>query len=98
MFISRAPDLGKVSSFDGIRGVGVVLVVVHHAWAIAESISGYIDLLFVLSGFLITTLIFEDQRKTGDISLRNFYTRRGVRLLRDALNREEGALAMEGRP
>lgn len=81
VFISRAPDLGKVSSFDGIRGVGVILVVVHHAWAIAESISGYIDLFFVLSGFLITTLIFEEQRKTGDISLRSFYTRRGVRLL-----------------
>ncbi len=81
MFISRAPDIGKISSFDGIRGVGVILVVVHHAWAIAESISGYIDLFFVLSGFLITTLIFEEQRKSGDISLRNFYTRRGVRLL-----------------
>lgn len=81
VFISRAPDLGKVSSFDGIRGIGVVLVVVHHAWAIAESISGYIDLFFVLSGFLITTLIFEEQRKSGDISLRNFYARRGVRLL-----------------
>lgn len=80
-FISRAPDLGKVSSFDGIRGIGVVLVVVHHAWAIAESISGYIDLFFVLSGFLITTLIFEEQRSSGDVSLRNFYARRGVRLL-----------------
>lgn len=76
-----APALGKVTSFDGIRGVGVILVVVHHAWAISESFSGYIDLFFVLSGFLITTLIFEEQRSTGGVSLRNFYARRGLRLL-----------------
>ena len=80
-FESRAPKLGGVKAFDGIRGIGVWCVLLQHAYAIADSLSGYIDLFFVLSGFLITTLIFEEQRSTGDISLRNFYTRRGIRLL-----------------
>ena len=80
-FISRAPAMGSVSAFNGVRGIGVCLVLLQHAWAIADSISGYIDLFFVVSGFLITTLIFEEQRTTGDVSMRNFYARRGIRLL-----------------
>jgi len=80
-FNSRAPKLGAVKAFDGIRGVGVWLVLLQHAYAVADSLSGYIDLFFVLSGFLITTLIFEERRSTGDVSLRNFYARRGIRLL-----------------
>ncbi|MCO5317756.1 MAG: acyltransferase [Microthrixaceae bacterium] len=78
---SKAPPMGSVKPFDGIRGIGVWLVIIHHAWAISDSISGYIDLFFVLSGFLITTLIFEEKRSTGGVSLRNFYGRRGLRLL-----------------
>jgi peptidoglycan/LPS O-acetylase OafA/YrhL len=80
-FNSQAPPLGAVRAFDGVRGVGVWLVLLQHAWAVAESISGYIDLFFVVSGFLITTLIFEEKRSSGDVSLRNFYARRGIRLL-----------------
>jgi peptidoglycan/LPS O-acetylase OafA/YrhL len=80
-FESRAPRLGSVKPFDGIRGVGVWCVVLQHAYAVADSLSGYIDLFFVLSGFLITTLIFEERRSTGAMSLRNFYARRGIRLL-----------------
>jgi peptidoglycan/LPS O-acetylase OafA/YrhL len=80
-FESRAPRLGSVKPFDGIRGVGVWCVVLQHAYAVADSLSGYIDLFFVLSGFLITTLIFEEQRAVGAVSLRNFYARRGIRLL-----------------
>lgn len=80
-FVSRAPKLGSVKPFDGIRGIGVWCVLLQHAYAVADSLSGYIDLFFVLSGFLITTLIFEERRSTGDVSLRNFYARRGIRLL-----------------
>lgn len=80
-FESRAPRLGAVKPFDGIRGIGVWCVVLQHAYAVADSLSGYIDLFFVLSGFLITTLIFEERRSTGSMSLRNFYARRGIRLL-----------------
>lgn len=80
-FETSAEPLGQVRSFDGIRGIGVVVVVLQHAYAINDSISGYIDLFFVLSGFLITTLLLEEQRSHREISMRNFYGRRAIRLL-----------------
>jgi hypothetical protein len=40
-----------------------------------------VDLFYVLSGFLITTLLFEAREQGGCISLRAFYERRAVRLL-----------------
>ena len=39
-----------------------------------------VDMFFVLSGFLITTLLFEERAKRGAISLRDFYLRRVFRL------------------
>ena len=39
-----------------------------------------VDMFFVLSGFLITTLLFEERAKRGAISLRDFYLRRIFRL------------------
>jgi len=40
-----------------------------------------VDVFFVLSGFLITTLLVEEFQRTSRISLRSFYTRRALRLL-----------------
>jgi peptidoglycan/LPS O-acetylase OafA/YrhL len=39
-----------------------------------------VDLFFVLSGFLITSILLQEQRNTGSISLKNFYMRRVLRL------------------
>ena len=39
-----------------------------------------VDLFFILSGFLITTLLFEERAATGGVSLRGFYMRRVFRL------------------
>ena len=52
------PRLGHLPELDGLRGVAVLLVVAYHALAnrIATLSSG-LDLFFVLSGFLITTLL-----------------------------------------
>jgi len=76
-------------SLDGTRGVGILIVMVGHyaaglsKWAGVRlfGLSLTIDLFFVLSGFLITTLLLEEWSKTGTISMRNFYVRRGLRLL-----------------
>lgn len=38
------------------------------------------DVFFALSGFLITALLLEEVAKRGDLSLRNFYGRRALRL------------------
>jgi peptidoglycan/LPS O-acetylase OafA/YrhL len=80
-FVSRAPKLGFVGSFDGIRGVFVLMVLLQHAYPTATSFSSVVDVFFVISGFLITTLLFEEHAKTDHISLRNFYIRRALRLL-----------------
>ena len=81
-YVSQAPKLGLIGGFDGIRGIGVAMVLVGHAlfqWV--ESWVTIVDSFFVLSGFLITTLLLQEHRSTGNINLRKFYARRAVRLL-----------------
>jgi peptidoglycan/LPS O-acetylase OafA/YrhL len=80
-FVSKAPKLGLIGGFDGIRGIGVCMVLVGHAlFEYVESWVTIVDTFFVLSGFLITTLLLQEARTTGGISLKKFYTRRGIRL------------------
>jgi peptidoglycan/LPS O-acetylase OafA/YrhL len=70
-----------VPALDGIRGVAILLVVLSHAFnGFGNGVLG-VDLFFVLSGFLITTLLLEEHQQTGAISLRAFYERRCRRLL-----------------
>jgi peptidoglycan/LPS O-acetylase OafA/YrhL len=81
-FTSKASKLGLVGGFDGIRGIGVMMVLVGHAlFTYVESWVTIVDTFFVLSGFLITTLLLQEHRSTGGIGLRKFYARRAVRLL-----------------
>ncbi len=70
---------------DGLRALAVLAVVLHHApTRLGEG--GYIgvDVFFVLSGFLITTLLKQEFAQTATVSLRDFYRRR-VRRLAPAL-------------
>lgn len=71
--------LGHRPELDGLRGVAVALVLGIHWWPTWFP-GGRIgvDLFFVLSGFLITTLMLEDG---GRFSLTRFYERRARRLL-----------------
>jgi len=68
-----------IPALDGLRAVAVALVVASHA---ANLPAGYIgvDIFFVLSGFLITSLLIAEHRDSGRISLLNFYMRRALRL------------------
>jgi peptidoglycan/LPS O-acetylase OafA/YrhL len=71
-----------VPALDGLRGVAILLVISHHQ-LIPYSLSGGflgVDLFFVLSGFLITTLLLKEFDATETISLKNFYLRRVLRL------------------
>ncbi|MCP4436390.1 MAG: acyltransferase [Actinomycetia bacterium] len=77
-----APALGHIPAFDGLRGVFVLLVVFYHA-QLTPFLGGMplvIDWFFVSSGFLITSLMLDERNKHGAVSLRNFYTRRVLRL------------------
>ena len=54
----------------------------HHAYLPYFAGGGVgVDVFFVLSGFLITSLLLEEWRRTGRISLRKFYVRRVLRLI-----------------
>ncbi len=82
MYETKAPKLGLVPSLDGVRGMGVTMLIIGHAlFAYVESWVTIIDGFFVLSGFLITTLLLQEHRSTGTINLKNFYWRRGLRLM-----------------
>jgi peptidoglycan/LPS O-acetylase OafA/YrhL len=80
-FRSRAPKMGFVAPFDGVRGFGVIIVVLEHgADGKLAGVASIVDLFFIISGFLITTLLLEEYRGTGRLNLREFYLRRAVRL------------------
>lgn len=66
---------------DGLRAIAAILVLAFHA-----KVPGFgagsmgVDVFFVLSGYLITKLLFEEHRRTGRIDYLNFFNRRLRRL------------------
>ncbi|HET9720708.1 MAG TPA: acyltransferase, partial [Solirubrobacteraceae bacterium] len=72
--------LGRRPVLDGLRGVAVLLVIAEHTGLLHNGFLG-VDVFFVLSGFLITTLLLEEFQRAGRISLRGFYARRARRLV-----------------
>ncbi|MCO1656062.1 acyltransferase family protein [Pseudonocardia humida] len=73
----RAPHL---PALDGLRGVAVLGVLLHHAGPLPGGFLG-VDLFLVLSGFLITGLLLREVEATGTVSLTAFWGRRTRRLL-----------------
>ncbi len=86
----------RVRHLDGLRGVAILMVFAAHVWngidphgdrlisaTHNKSGGGYlgVQLFFVLSGFLITSLLLRERERTGRISLRAFWARRARRLL-----------------
>jgi peptidoglycan/LPS O-acetylase OafA/YrhL len=78
---SGPPRLRHITALDGLRGFAVVLVVLSH-FAPGVAPGGFlgVDLFFVLSGFLITSLLVAEREATNRVSLRNFWIRRARRL------------------
>ena len=73
---------GRIEALDGLRGLAVTAVIVNHLRPNALP-GGWlgVDVFFVLSGFLITSLLLAEHRATGRVDLRHFYSRRARRLL-----------------
>lgn len=71
-----------IPALDGIRAVAVGLVLADHGGLPGVS-GGFlgVDVFFVLSGFLITSLLLDELGRTGRIDLRGFWIRRARRLL-----------------
>jgi peptidoglycan/LPS O-acetylase OafA/YrhL len=72
--------LGHRPALDGLRGVAILAVTGLHFFNLGGGFFG-VDLFFVLSGFLITTLLLEAEHGSITNRLRAFYGRRARRLL-----------------
>ncbi len=90
----RTASMARIPSLDGLRTLSIFLVLAvhtiqhlnltHHvslAWyAIFDGGTG-VFIFFVISGYLITSLLLNEHQKRGSISMRGFYLRRAMRIL-----------------
>ncbi len=84
----------RIPSLDGLRAISIFLVLISHSESTYPHQNRWVNFLltifgngslgvlifFVISGFLITTLLLNEYEKTGTISLTQFYLRRAFRI------------------
>ncbi|HEY9493923.1 MAG TPA: acyltransferase family protein [Intrasporangium sp.] len=79
----QSPQRAKrIEGLDGIRALAIMAVLVFHlnaSWLPGGFLG--VDVFFVVSGFLITTLLVREHQRSGRIAFRNFWVRRARRLL-----------------
>jgi len=75
------PLTHRAPALDGLRTVAILIVVLYHLH-VPSFEGGFIGVtvFFVLSGFLITTLLLGERRRTGRVRLGSFWTKRLLRL------------------
>ncbi len=85
---TRPATLRYLPGLDGLRAISVLAVIVFHHYLVGGHEPGWapggflgVEVFFVVSGYLITSLLLSERRDTGKVSLRNFYVRRARRLL-----------------
>lgn len=83
---------GRIPSLDGLRALSISLVLVGHLagtrhFPVSAAVGNYwalgefgVRVFFVISGFLITGILLDEQQRSGRISLRRFYFRRTLRI------------------
>ena len=80
--MTSSTRLSYITGLDGIRAVAVMAVLFYHAnqpWALGGFLG--VETFFVLSGFLITSLLLTEWHSTKGIDLKAFWLRRARRLL-----------------
>jgi peptidoglycan/LPS O-acetylase OafA/YrhL len=98
--ISRPARVGsaRIPSLDGLRAISIAFVLISHLayerffnpntlhGTALTSLGGFgVKIFFVISGYLITLLMLNEEKQTRDVSLRQFYLRRAFRILPAAL-------------
>ena len=80
--VPTRPPRGHLAGLDGLRALAIGAVMLFHLdpdWLPGGFLG--VDIFFVISGFLITTLLVRERERDGSIDLRGFWTRRARRLL-----------------
>ena len=80
--MSEETRMGYQPALDGLRALSVIAVILYHAgidWIPGGFIG--VEVFFVVSGFLITSLMINEQHVSGTVSLKQFWIRRARRLL-----------------
>jgi peptidoglycan/LPS O-acetylase OafA/YrhL len=80
--MSEETRMGYQPALDGLRALSVIAVILYHAgihWIPGGFIG--VEVFFVVSGFLITSLLIDEQHVSGSVSLKQFWIRRARRLL-----------------
>src|SRR5581483_8784144 len=79
-----AAPAARFRNLDGLRGIAVLLVVLYHAparpWLFEYGGWTGVDLFFVLSGFLVSGLLFREHLRYGSIHPGRFLIRRGLKI------------------
>jgi peptidoglycan/LPS O-acetylase OafA/YrhL len=80
----------RIPSLDGFRAISIILVVFSHCRFLNGFPLGLIDfarqcdvgviIFFVISGYLITTLLLHEFKRTNNVNIKSFYIRRAVRI------------------
>jgi peptidoglycan/LPS O-acetylase OafA/YrhL len=85
---TRPTTLRYLPGLDGLRAISVLAVMVFHHDLIGGHEVGWapggflgVEVFFVVSGYLITSLLLAERRRTGRVSLGRFWLRRARRLL-----------------
>ncbi|ROP79708.1 peptidoglycan/LPS O-acetylase OafA/YrhL [Stenotrophomonas rhizophila] len=89
------PD--SVKELTGLRGIAVIFVILYHGGfphMVGASLG--VDIFFVLSGFLITSLLIREQAERGAIAVGQFYMRRVLRLMPALVFMLVGCIAFDG--
>lgn len=76
-----SPARARIDGLDGLRALAVVGVLLYHAdvtWARGGFIG--VDIFFVLSGYLVTSIVLDGYRRTGGLGFRRFWSSRLRRL------------------
>jgi peptidoglycan/LPS O-acetylase OafA/YrhL len=81
--VSRESSFSYRPALDGLRAFAVVAVILYHLNDYHWARGGYlgVDAFFVLSGYLITSLLLGEHKSSGTITLSSFWGRRAKRLL-----------------
>jgi peptidoglycan/LPS O-acetylase OafA/YrhL len=93
--VANAQENGphRIPSLDGCRAISILLVILAHlcdtpAFKVFDPYARFmfhfgpfgVEVFFVISGFIITTLLLNEERRNGSVSIKKFYIRRAFRI------------------